>query len=340
MRPRRRVAQITRAQPSDRGLAIESLGSPMTRVMDRERALCLLCLLGLGCPVPESDAEDAPDSESTGAPSSASTSGDDSSQQTTAQNEGSTATTSSGSDDAGGETSLEATGTDAADESTTGEPAPGVESSTGACTPASDAELCARAAAECGALTVTDACGDERTLECGQCTDPDTCGGTGEPNQCGCEPETDQALCDAANGCEMGVFTDQCGNEREVDCGVCAIDVSPVCTDGECVCDVPPEITNLQCQSNGDNLDFTFTGATESYFYTIGVDVPPSCNFGLPVLLDGNVGFNDVDIIAGIPFPGECRWFLVCAAHDACEENMSPGVPIFVCTTATGNIIC
>ncbi len=308
--------------------------------MDK-RALSLVCVVGLGCSVPDLGIEDSGGSGSSGEPSTSSGSaGDEGPDEGTT--DGATGTTAAnGSDD--GQTdggTPDGTGTAAADESTTGEPVQGMESSTGACTAASDAELCTRAAAECGPLTVTDSCGDERTLDCGTCTDPDTCGGTGRPNQCGCVPETDQALCAAANGCEMGVFTDQCGADREVDCGACAPDVSPVCTEGTCVCDVPPEITGLQCQSNGDNLDFTFTGATESYFYTIGVDIPPSCNFGGPVALDGNVGFNDVDIIAGIPFPGECRWFLVCAAHDACEQNMSPGVPIFVCTTATGNIIC
>lgn len=54
-----------------------------------------------------------------------------------------------------------------------------------ACTPESNEALCLDHAASCGMLTVKDACGFDRRVNCGYCTIPATCGGGGVPNRCG-----------------------------------------------------------------------------------------------------------------------------------------------------------
>lgn len=88
----------------------------------------------------------------------------------------------------------------------------------------SDADLCELHEAECGGLSVTDSCGAERIIECGNeeevCAAPETCGGGEKPNACGCTGEDALELC-AAAGAECGEInvTDRCGKEREVNCG-------------------------------------------------------------------------------------------------------------------------
>lgn len=92
-----------------------------------------------------------------------------------------------------------------------------------ACTLVSEAELCDEAGANCGSIDVRDNCGDERTIECGTCTSPETCGGSGTDNVCGCEGSDDAALC-SAEGAECGtidVVDPACGGERAVICGTC-----------------------------------------------------------------------------------------------------------------------
>ncbi|MBN2493662.1 MAG: hypothetical protein JXR96_03635 [Deltaproteobacteria bacterium] len=53
------------------------------------------------------------------------------------------------------------------------------------CEPESDAELCARLRADCGQLEAEDDCGQPRTVDCGDCTPPETCGGGGIGHVCG-----------------------------------------------------------------------------------------------------------------------------------------------------------
>jgi peptidoglycan/xylan/chitin deacetylase (PgdA/CDA1 family)/uncharacterized protein involved in high-affinity Fe2+ transport len=69
------------------------------------------------------------------------------------------------------------------------------------CTPESDAELCARQAANCGALTATDRCGASRTIaSCGTCVSPQVCGGAGTLNACALVPERTEGGAASATG--------------------------------------------------------------------------------------------------------------------------------------------
>lgn len=91
----------------------------------------------------------------------------------------------------------------------------------GECVPESDDELCMGQGAECGALTLEDACGDMRTIDCGECEQ----GSCLADNTCSaCTPESDDAFC-ARLSAECGLLSgaDNCGQMREdVDCGMCA----------------------------------------------------------------------------------------------------------------------
>ena len=91
-----------------------------------------------------------------------------------------------------------------------------------ACEPETDRQLCARLGAECGSLSATDNCGDDRGVDCGSCTSPLACGVSVQPNACGC-PETEAQLCERLDK-ECGELTDfdSCGIERSVSCGGCA----------------------------------------------------------------------------------------------------------------------
>lgn len=86
------------------------------------------------------------------------------------------------------------------------------------CEPESDSVLCSRKKL-CGAVEVTDGCGEPRSLQCGDtCAAPATCGGTGLTGKCGCEAA---AVCSAA-GAACGVVSSPaaCAN-RTVECGAC-----------------------------------------------------------------------------------------------------------------------
>lgn len=91
-----------------------------------------------------------------------------------------------------------------------------------------DEELCEAAEAECGSIEVTDRCGLDRAINCGDeaevCEAPFTCGGGENPNACGCTAEeSDEALC-AENGAQCGelVIEDSCGILRTIEsCGEC-----------------------------------------------------------------------------------------------------------------------
>jgi hypothetical protein len=90
---------------------------------------------------------------------------------------------------------------------------------------------------DCGAID--DGCG--RTLNCGDCTAPETCGGgnPGTPNVCGCTPTT----C-AAQGTTCGTLSDGCGGTLK--CGTCCSGGNP-CPGGGC-CDAEG-----QCQISNAN---------------------------------------------------------------------------------------
>jgi len=93
------------------------------------------------------------------------------------------------------------------------------------CTPQSDAQICAHFEKNCDNLAVIDNCGDERTVNCGTCTSPQTCGFDGVPNRCGgagCTPSSKEKFCqDLGKNCGSIIGTDNCGMIRTEDCGMC-----------------------------------------------------------------------------------------------------------------------
>lgn len=117
-----------------------------------------------------------------------------------------------------------------------------------ACTPQSDADLCQRAGAVCGEVTMEDNCGNERTVVCGACGDDEHC----DDGQCvsGCAEESDEAFCARLEvGCGEITADDNCGVERTVACGLCGPDHR--CEDNVCVC--VPEEDDAFCDRLGAN---------------------------------------------------------------------------------------
>ncbi|TXD37499.1 hypothetical protein FRC98_07340 [Lujinxingia vulgaris] len=110
------------------------------------------------------------------------------------------------------------------------------------CTPLSEEDLCELESAQCGPLTVTDNCGEERTLNCGGCT------GTGESctqdNQCHCPPQSQESFC-ADNAAECGEVTapNNCGDIRPINCGTCTGTGESCSLDNQCVCNPLPDET-------------------------------------------------------------------------------------------------
>jgi hypothetical protein len=111
----------------------------------------------------------------------------------------------------------------------------------GSCTP----QTCAQQGIACGAAG--DGCG--ASLDCGQCTAPQTCGGGGTPGQCGgtgCTPIT----C-AQQNITCGPAGDGCGNLLQ--CGSCA--TGQTCggggTSGQCGTTSTPTCTPATCAQLG-----------------------------------------------------------------------------------------
>lgn len=117
----------------------------------------------------------------------------------------------------------------------------------GACAPECAGEtaqkLCDEGGARCGALQVTDACGNARELDCGECSDTHACA----QNQCVCLPEPDQELCQMM-GAQCGPLSivDRCGLSRQPDCGTCeSAGSAAFCMDNLCAC--TPESDEALC---------------------------------------------------------------------------------------------
>ena len=99
------------------------------------------------------------------------------------------------------------------------------------CTPESDDQFCARLGYDCDPVTAADNCGNQRTVDCGSCTPPDTCTG----NLCGCTEVTCMDL-----GAECGLIFDEC--ESWVYCGDCTL--PETCNDATNICECDPHATS------------------------------------------------------------------------------------------------
>lgn len=109
-----------------------------------------------------------------------------------------------------------------------------------ACARPTAAEFCASLTKNCGTVSGTDACGEERTEECGICTAPDTCQAD---NTCTCSPEDELAFCDRlGKDCDDTTALDNCGVTRTVNCGSCET--------GQCGDDAP-NVCGCPCLING-----------------------------------------------------------------------------------------
>jgi hypothetical protein len=82
-------------------------------------------------------------------------------------------------------------------------------SSSGACYGETDEAFCARLRGNCGVLTAIDACGVQRSANCGSCSSGQTCGGAAVPNQCGvaAEQESDGGASGTPDGCTFACPT-------------------------------------------------------------------------------------------------------------------------------------
>ena len=111
------------------------------------------------------------------------------------------------------------------------------------CSPISDQALCQQNSYECGMLTATDNCGQQRTVDCGNqaqvCAPNFTCGGAGAAGRCGCTPTT----CEA-QGVLCGAIPDSCGGMLSCD----RFCVDEVATGNEHACALGSG--NMKCWGN------------------------------------------------------------------------------------------
>lgn len=113
------------------------------------------------------------------------------------------------------------------------------------CAPETDVGFCLRLGKQCGSVTASDTCGQQRTVACGSCTMPATCGGTGTPNVCGCPAESDSAFCGRlSKTCGTVTAPDACGVSRTASCGTC-MSPSTCTTTNVCMC--TPESDTAFC---------------------------------------------------------------------------------------------
>jgi hypothetical protein len=163
----------------------------------------------------------------------------------------------SGFNNSGGDTATGGAGTGNANGSTGGGGSTGVGITFSDAGPASDGG-CAGYKGDCAAQKLNcgmavDGCGN--TLNCGNCTAPETCAGGGTANVCGSPPCNKQTCMSLGYNC--GMTTDGCGNP--LDCGTCtspdicgANNKANVCgTGGTCV-PTTCAMLNATCGSVGN----------------------------------------------------------------------------------------
>jgi|GEM_PF-5880221 len=119
------------------------------------------------------------------------------------------------------------------------------------CIPEDDSELCQERT--CGSLEVTDSCGMLRTIACGSCAPGEMCDTSVGQCVSDCVPLDDTQLCDEANdiACGEATLVDNCGDDRQVDCGECQ---SGTCMDNMCMGCVPQDDTAF-CQEQYDSMN-------------------------------------------------------------------------------------
>ena len=161
-------------------------------------------------------------------------------------------------------------------------------------------ELCLDAGATCGQITVTDNCGDSRTVTCGSCMAPDTCD-TG--NTCSCEAATCAAL-----GATCGSVQDVCGGP-DIECGTCS---DPQTCGGagsanQCGC-TPITCTQagLECGEVADGCGSVLTCSNDCKAPKLGAVGNRSFNLGttLDIQLSATSGGGDYTFYASpLPLP-------------------------------------
>ncbi len=142
------------------------------------------------------------------------------------------------------------------------------------CTSPTALQFCAALGKNCGSVMGTDACGDERTEECGTCIVPDTCQAD---NTCTCAPEGEAEFCERlGKDCDDVTAPDNCGATRTVNCGMCEDGIAcgedapnicgcPCLIDGACVAeDIRNPLNQCEvCDSAASSTAWTLAvGAT------------------------------------------------------------------------------
>jgi hypothetical protein len=142
------------------------------------------------------------------------------------------------------------------------------------CITETDAQVCLRLQKDCGDMTAADCCGQQRSLNCGSCTngygcvsnvctcesaklcDVHCCGAATDVcfnNDC-CTKETDQAFCTRLQkNCGDVTALDNCGIERTVTCGTCTNGYG--CVANVCTCE-SAKLCDVHCCGSATDVCF------------------------------------------------------------------------------------
>ncbi len=137
----------------------------------------------------------------------------------------------------------------------------------------SNSDFCDRLGT-CGSTSASDACGVDRTVDCGGCEGAETCGGA-LPDVCGCNTTV---ACDALGyECGMEDLSGTCSNLGTEDCGGCG---AGTCVNHLCQCPAGTAFNGIsctdinECQTNTDNCDANATCTNTAGSFTC------ACNAG------------------------------------------------------------